>query len=241
MPAAPLEISGLCAGYGPIRIIEDVAFSVRAGERLAVLGRNGMGKTTLLATLMGLTTRHAGAVRIDGRDVGALRASARAGLGIGYVPQTRDIFPSLTVEENLRAGLKGRPAAAIEEAYAMFPRLRERRRNYGLQLSGGEQQMLSMARTLLGKPSLLLLDEPLEGLAPVICDELMAALVRLAQTGTMTIVLVEQQIERALDFADAVVVMERGRVSWSGLPEVLRADRALGERLVGVGALGGAA
>jgi branched-chain amino acid transport system ATP-binding protein len=241
MPAAPLEISGLCAGYGPIRIIEDVAFSVRAGERLAVLGRNGMGKTTLLATLMGLTTRHGGAVRIDGRDVGALRASARAGLGIGYVPQTRDIFPSLTVEENLRAGLKGRPAAAIEEAYAMFPRLRERRRNYGLQLSGGEQQMLSMARTLLGKPSLLLLDEPLEGLAPVICDELMAALVRLAQTGTMTIVLVEQQIERALDFADAVVVMERGRVSWSGLPEVLRADRALGERLVGVGALGGAA
>ncbi|MGP8120506.1 MAG: ABC transporter ATP-binding protein [Xanthobacteraceae bacterium] len=240
MPAAPLEIKGLSAGYGPIRIIEDVLLSVRAGERLAVLGRNGMGKTTLLATLMGLTTRHAGEIRIDGLDVGNWRTSARAELGIGYVPQTRDIFASLTVEENLRTGLKGRPAAAIAEAYEMFPRLRERRHNYGQQLSGGEQQMLSMARTLLGRPSILLLDEPLEGLAPVICDELMATLIRLAETGEMTIILVEQQIERALDFADAVVVMERGRVSWSGAPEVLRTDRALGERLVGVGALGGA-
>ena len=137
MPAASIEINQLCAGYGPTRIIEDISFAVKAGDRLAVLGRNGMGKTTLLATLMGLTTRHGGAVAIGGEDVTAKRTSARAGLGIGYVPQTRDIFASLTVEENLRTGLKGRPPAALDEAYEMFPRLRERRRNYGKQLSGG--------------------------------------------------------------------------------------------------------
>jgi branched-chain amino acid transport system ATP-binding protein len=235
MSAAPLEIQNLSAGYGPTRIIEGISFSVKAGDRLAVLGRNGMGKTTLLATLMGLTTRHGGEVRIGDQDVTAKRTSARADLGIGYVPQTRDIFASLTVEENLRTGLKGRPASALDEAYAMFPRLRERRGNYGKQLSGGEQQMLSMARTLLGKPSILLLDEPLEGLAPVICDELMALLAKLAATNEVTIILVEQQIERALDFASSVMVMERGRTSWSGAPDVLTADRALVDRLVGVG------
>jgi branched-chain amino acid transport system ATP-binding protein len=235
MPAAPLEIKGLCAGYGAVRIIEDISFGVRAGDRLAVLGRNGMGKTTLLATLMGLSTRHAGQIRIGDQEVSQRRASARAGLGLGYVPQTRDIFASLTVEENLRTGLKGRPASALTEAYEMFPRLRERRRNYGMQLSGGEQQMLSMARTLLGKPQVLLLDEPLEGLAPVICDELMALLTRLAASGEVTIILVEQQIERALNFANRVMVMERGRLSWSGAPDVLIADRPLVDRLVGVG------
>jgi branched-chain amino acid transport system ATP-binding protein len=235
MPAAPLDIQNLSAGYGPTRIIEGISFSVKAGDRLAVLGRNGMGKTTLLATLMGLTTRHGGEIRIGDQDVTAKRTSVRADLGIGYVPQTRDIFASLTVEENLRTGLKGRPASALDEAYAMFPRLRERRGNYGKQLSGGEQQMLSMARTLLGKPSILLLDEPLEGLAPVICDELMALLAKLAATNEVTIILVEQQIERALDFASSVMVMERGRTSWSGTPDVLTADRALVDRLVGVG------
>ncbi|MGM4923802.1 ABC transporter ATP-binding protein [Tardiphaga sp. 804_B3_N1_9] len=235
MPAAPLDIQNLSAGYGPTRIIEGISFSVKAGDRLAVLGRNGMGKTTLLATLMGLTTRHGGEIRIGDQDVTAKRTSARADLGIGYVPQTRDIFASLTVEENLRTGLKGRSTSALDEAYAMFPRLRERRGNYGKQLSGGEQQMLSMARTLLGKPSILLLDEPLEGLAPVICDELMALLAKLAATSEVTIILVEQQIERALDFASSVMVMERGRNSWSGTPDVLTADRALVDRLVGVG------
>jgi branched-chain amino acid transport system ATP-binding protein len=240
MPAATpelalLEVNGLCAGYGPIRIIEDISFTVRAGDRLAVLGRNGMGKTTLLATLMGLSTRHAGQIKLGDQDVSRRRTSARADLGIGYVPQTRDIFPSLTVEENLRSGLKGRPSSALAEAYEMFPRLRERRRNYGMQLSGGEQQMLSMARTLLGKPRVLLLDEPLEGLAPVICDELMALLLGLAASSEVTIVLVEQQIERALDFANRVMVMERGRLSWSGAPDVLIADRPLVDRLIGVG------
>ncbi|MEH2482645.1 branched-chain amino acid transport system ATP-binding protein [Nitrobacteraceae bacterium AZCC 2146] len=235
MPAAQLEIQNLSAGYGPTRIIEDISLTVRAGDRLAVLGRNGMGKTTLLATLMGLSTRHGGQIRIGDQDVTGKRTSARADFGIGYVPQTRDIFPSLTVEENLRTGLKGRPASALDEAYVMFPRLRERRRNYGMQLSGGEQQMLSMARTLLGKPQVLLLDEPLEGLAPVICDELMVLLGKLAATKEVTIILVEQQIERALDFADSVMVMERGRTSWTGKPHALISDRALVDRLVGVG------
>jgi len=235
MPAAQLDIEKLSAGYGPTRIIEDISFTVKAGDRLAVLGRNGMGKTTLLATLMGLSTRHGGQIRIGDQDVSTRRTSARADLGIGYVPQTRDIFRSLTVEENLRTGLKGRPVSALAEAYEMFPRLRERRGNYGMQLSGGEQQMLSMARTLLGKPSILLLDEPLEGLAPVICDELMALLGKLAATKEVTIILVEQQIERALDFADSVMVLERGRTSWSGAPGTLTADRALVDRLVGVG------
>ena len=235
MPAAQLDVEGLSAGYGATRVIEDISFTVRAGDRLAVLGRNGMGKTTLLATLMGLSTRHAGRIKIGDHDVSSRRASFRADLGFGYVPQTRDIFPSLSVEENLRTGVKGRPLSAIAEAYEIFPRLWERRRNFGTQLSGGEQQMLSMARTLLGKPSILLLDEPLEGLAPVICDELMATLVTLTAANEVTVILVEQQIERALDFANGVMIMERGRQSWRGPPADLRSDRALVDRLIGVG------
>lgn len=235
MPAARLEVAGLSAGYGPTQIVQNITFDVPAGGRLAILGRNGVGKTTLLATLMGLSTRHAGSVRIGDVDLTRRRTSARALAGVGYVPQSRDVFASLTVEENLATGLKGRSRAALGEAYEMFPRLGERRRHLGGQLSGGEQQMLSMARTMLGQPSLLLLDEPLEGLAPVICDELMSMITRLAGSGDVTVVLVEQQIERALDFADRVLVLERGREVWSGAPDALRADRALIERLLGVG------
>ncbi len=225
----------LSAGYGPTRIITDISFDVPAGDRLAILGRNGMGKTTLLATLMGLSTRHAGKIKIDGTDIAEIRTSSRSRRGVGYVPQTRGIFRSLTVEENLSAGLKDRSRDALAEAYEMFPRLGERRRHLGMQLSGGEQQMLAMARTLLGKPSLLLLDEPLEGLAPVICDELMAMISHLAASGEVTIVLVEQQIERALDFANRVLVLERGREAWLGPPEELRSNRTLVDRLLGVG------
>lgn len=235
MPAARLEVTGLSAGYGPTQIVTDVTFDVPAGGRLAVLGRNGVGKTTLLATLMGLTTRHHGRIVADGHDISSLPTSARALRGIGYVPQTRDIFPSLTVEENLSTGLKSRDRTALTKMYDMFPRLAERRRHYGTQLSGGEQQMLSMARTLVGQPSILLLDEPLEGLAPVICDQLMDAISKLATSGDMTIVLVEQQIERALDFADRVMVVERGRISWEGSSGELKSDRALVNRLLGVG------
>ncbi len=235
MPASQLEVEGLSSGYGPVRIIEDISFTVPAGERLAVLGRNGMGKTTLLATIMGLCRHHGGEIKLGDEMITRHRTTARARLGLGYVPQTRDIFRSLTVEENLRAGLKGRPHSALEEAYEQFPRLKERRRNLGQQMSGGEQQMLAMARTLLGQPSVLLLDEPLEGLAPVICDEIMERLTLLAASSGITIILVEQQIDRALDFASHVLVLERGRESWSGPPSALRSDRALVDRLIGVG------
>jgi branched-chain amino acid transport system ATP-binding protein len=235
MPVARLDVENLSAGFGPTQVIADISFCVPAGDRLAILGRNGMGKTTLLATLMGLSTRHRGQIKIDGNDLAELRTSSRSLLGVGYVPQTRGIFRSLTVEENLSTGLKGRSRSALAEAYQMFPRLGERRRHLGLQLSGGEQQMLSMARTLLGKPSILLLDEPLEGLAPVICDELMRMISRLAGSGEVTVILVEQQIERALDFADRVLILERGRQAWQGPSTELRSDRALVDRLLGVG------
>lgn len=235
MPAARLEVQRLSAGYGPTQIVSEMSFDVPAGGRLAILGRNGVGKTTLLATLMGLTTRHHGHILTDGRDISGLRTSARALCGMGYVPQTRDIFRSLTVEENLSTGLKARERSALAGMYDMFPRLAERRRHFGMQLSGGEQQMLAMARTLLGKPSILLLDEPLEGLAPVICDQLMETISTLATSGNMTIVLVEQQIERALNFADRVMVVERGRSVWEGESAELKSDRPLVNRLLGVG------
>lgn len=237
MPAASLDVHGLSAGYGPTIVLEDISFSVPAGSRLSILGRNGMGKTTLLASLMGMTKRYGGAIKVDGSDVSGLRSSERALKGIGLVPQTRDVFRSLTVEENLLVGIKDRPRSVIQEAYDMFPRLYERRRNLGWQLSGGEQQMLSTARTILGRPSVLLLDEPLEGLAPVICDELMAAFTRLAGRGEMTILLVEQRVESALDFADSVLILERGRIAWHGTSEELRSDQGLVERYIGVGSL----
>jgi len=237
MPAASLEVRDLSAGYGPTIVLEEVSFSVPAGARLSILGRNGMGKTTLLSTLMGMNRRYGGAIMVDGRDLSSLRSSERARSGLGLVPQTRDIFRSLTVEENLIVGLKDRPRSALQEAYDMFPRLHERRNNLGWQLSGGEQQMLSTARTILGKPSVLLLDEPLEGLAPVICEELMAAFTRLASSGEMTILLVEQRLDSALDFAEFVLILERGRVAWQGTSEALRADHGLIERYIGVGSL----
>lgn len=228
-PAA-LEIAGLIAGYGQTRILEGVGLTVPAGGRLALLGRNGVGKTTLMATLVGQTTRHAGTIQLDGRDITGLDSARRAAAGLGYVPQTRDVFRMLTVEENLITGLKGGPRDRIETAYALFPRLKERRRNGAGNLSGGEQQMLSVARALLGEPTVLLLDEPLEGLAPVICDQLMEALSGLS----MTVILVEQQIDRALEFCRDLVILDRGRVVHSGPAASARDDHALLERHLGV-------
>jgi branched-chain amino acid transport system ATP-binding protein len=237
MTAAPLEVVGLTAGYGETRILDDISFTVPPGGRLAVLGRNGVGKTTLLATLVGLTRLYSGGIFLGSHNLARLKTSARALRGLGYVPQTRDVFQSLTVEENLFVGLKGLPRTAAEEAYRLFPRLKERQANVASQLSGGEQQMLSTARAILGRPSVLLMDEPLEGLAPVICDELMSALTKLASQGTMTILLVEQQIERALDFADKVLILERGRNVWCGMSSSLRLDQAVIERHLGVSPL----
>ncbi len=237
MPAASLEVENLSAGYGPTRVLENISFSVPAGQRLAVLGRNGMGKTTLLASLAGQTKRYDGCIRLGGADISTAPGAPRAIQGLGYVPQARCIFPTLTVEENLAVGLKGRPKTAIDEAYQMFPRLKERRRNLGSQLSGGEQQMLTTARSILGRPTVLLLDEPLEGLAPVICEELIGAFTDLANTGEMTILLVEQRIQSALDFAEQVIILERGRIAWCGTPQALTKDQDTVERLLGVGGL----
>jgi branched-chain amino acid transport system ATP-binding protein len=237
MPAASLEVRDLSAGYGPTVILEKVSFSVPAGSRLAVLGRNGMGKTTLFSTLMGMNRRYGGQILVDGVDIANLKSAERARHGVGLVPQTRDVFRSLTVEENLRVGIKDRHPSVIQEAYDMFPRLYERRRNLGWQLSGGEQQMLSTARTILGRPSVLLLDEPLEGLAPVICEELMSSFTLLAASGEMTILLIEQRLESALDFAQSSLLLERGRIAWHGSTAELRSDHALVERYIGVGGL----
>ena len=231
---ALLHIDNLTAGYGAIQVLHGVNLSLVSGGRLALIGRNGVGKTTLLKAVMGLADVKSGQVRLDGQDITKWSARERAHAGIGYVPQTRDIFPSLTVEENLLAGLKGRPRSALDEAYALFPRLAERRQNGGQQLSGGEQQMLSVARTLLGKPRLLLLDEPLEGLAPIICIELMRAFEHLAQDTGVAVLLVEQKVDDALRFAPRAVVLERGEVVHESESAALIQRKDLLERYVGV-------
>jgi branched-chain amino acid transport system ATP-binding protein len=229
-----LHIENLTAGYGAIQVLHGVNLSLSAGGRLALIGRNGVGKTTLLKAVMGLADMKGGQVKLDGIDISKWSARERAHAGIGYVPQTRDIFPSLTVEENLLAGLKGRPRSSLAEAYALFPRLAERRNNGGQQLSGGEQQMLSVARTLLGKPRLLLLDEPLEGLAPIICIELMRAFEHLAQETGVAVLLVEQKVDDALKFAPLAMVLERGEVVHESDSAALCLRKDLLERFVGV-------
>lgn len=238
MAAALTEITleNVGAGYGGTQVVEDISFTARRGRRLGLLGRNGAGKTTVLATMMGQTNQLAGAVLADGRDISRLPAWRRARLGLGLVPQTRDIFPSLSVEENLLAGLRGGPRRRLDQAWALFPRLRERRGNLGNQLSGGEQQMLSVARALMGAPSILLLDEPLEGLAPLIAEELMAAIGRLAEETGIGCVLVEQHVDLVLDFADDALVLERGRIAYAGSCENLRAQPAVLERAIGLSA-----
>ena len=234
MAAPLLELHDVVAGYGPITVLNGLSFSVAPKEKLAIIGRNGVGKTTTLAAVMGLAELHGGRIVFDGEDLAGLAPHQRAARGLGLVPQTRDIFPSLTVEENLVAGLKRRPRRAIDEAYALFPRLAERRRNGGAQLSGGEQQMLSVARTLLGAPRLLLLDEPLEGLAPLIRQELLAAFARMSREHGITVVIVEQQVQEALGYAGRALVLERGAVAHESNAQALREDSATLERLVGV-------
>lgn len=228
-----LDLKAVRAGYAGTTVLTDITLSVPKGQRLAIIGRNGVGKTTLMKTVMGLTRMHAGSVHHAGQDVSALPPHKRAATGLGLVPQTRDIFPSLSVEENLIAGLRG--DARVEDAYALFPRLKERRTNRGGQLSGGEQQMLSIARTLMGRPSLLMLDEPLEGLAPVICDMLMETFEALASDGRHTVLLVEQHAELAIKFADRVVILDAGEVVHDGPAAALRDDPAILDRHVGVG------
>ena len=231
---ALLELIDVYAGYGPVTVLNGLNLQLQAGERLAVIGRNGVGKTTALRAIMGLATLSRGRIALDGQDLHGLAPHQRAQRGLGYVPQTRDIFASLSVEENLIAGLKARPRSALAEAYALFPRLAERRHNLGAKLSGGEQQMLAVARALLGQPRLLLLDEPLEGLAPLIRQELLAAFTRLGRQGDTTVIIVEQQVREALGYADRAVILDHGAVAHAAPADVLRDDAATLERFVGL-------
>ena len=228
-----LAVDGLSAGYGRAVVLSDVAFRLGEGEALAVLGRNGVGKTTLIDTVVGVTRRFAGSITIGGREVGALAPEARAGLGIGWVPQERNIFRSLTVEENMTAVAQpGRWTVA--KVYEMFPRLKERRNNFGNQLSGGEQQMLAIGRALTLNPKVLLLDEPTEGLAPIIVEELLKAIGTITRAGGICSIIVEQNAQKILGLADRVVILERGTIVHDAASAALKADPAALERFLGV-------
>ena len=217
-----LSLENLSAGYREARVLSNITLRLEEGKSLALLGRNGAGKTTLLDTIVGTTTYHAGAIRLAGHEIARLRPEQRAALGIGWVPQERNIFRSLTVEENLTATARSGPFT-LERAYGMFPRLKERRRNLGNQLSGGEQQMLAVARALMLNPKLLLLDEPLEGLAPIIVDELLAAMRRIVTDEGLSAIIVEQKARKILPLTDEAIVLERGTVVYHDASERLLA------------------
>ncbi len=234
MTAPLLELHDVVAGYGPITVLNGLSLTVAPQERLAIIGRNGVGKTTTLSAVMGLAQLTRGRIVFDGEDLAGLAPHQRAQRGLGLVPQTRDIFPTLTVEENLFAGMKRRPRSALDEAYALFPRLAERRRNGGGQLSGGEQQMLSVARSLLGQPRLLLLDEPLEGLAPLIRQDLLRAFKQMSTDLGITVVIVEQQIQEALSYAQRALILDHGTVAHEAPADRLREDTASLERYIGM-------
>jgi branched-chain amino acid transport system ATP-binding protein len=228
-----LRIEHLRAGYGEAVVLPDLSLDLAPGEILAVLGRNGTGKTTLLGAIVGVVRRFSGTIALGGRDVTALRSDQRARAGMGWVPQERNIFKSLTVEENMSA--VAQPGDwTIERVYALFPRLRERRGNFGGQLSGGEQQMLAIGRALVLNPSVLLLDEPTEGLAPIIVDELLAALSTLARSGGMAMLLVEQNARKILKLADRAIILDRGSIAHQADAATLANDAATLERLLGV-------
>jgi branched-chain amino acid transport system ATP-binding protein len=228
-----LVLSGVSAGYGDTIVLEGIALDLPPGGSLALLGRNGVGKTTLLATIMGQTRLRTGSIRFAGREIAALRPFRRARLGIGLVPQEREIFPSLTVAENLLVAVRPGPWS-LDRVYDFFPSLAERRRHRGNQLSGGEQQMLAIGRALMGNPSLLLMDEPLEGLAPVIVDALLAGLDRLRQTDDLALLLVEQHARLALALTRQAIVLDRGVVVFSGPSSELLAAPDRLEALISV-------
>lgn len=228
-----LELQGVSAGYGEAVVLEATTFSLRAGESLALLGRNGVGKTTLLMTLMGLTTLHGGALRWCGQDLAGMPVHRRAASGLGWVPQERGMFPSLTVEEHLTSVLRPGPWN-VERVYALFPSLAKRRSHWGNRLSGGEQQMLAIGRALVLNPRLLLLDEPMEGLAPIVVQELKRVIRQLTIESGMAIILVEQHARIALSLTQNTLVLDRGRIAHRSSSVELLNDPELLHRLVSV-------
>ena len=228
-----LHIESLSAGYGEAVILHDVSLSLAQGESLALLGRNGTGKTTLMNTIAGATRQHAGCISLNGVALHAMPSHARAAAGVGWVPQERDIFKSLTVLENLTA--VARPGAwTPARVFEMFPRLAERQRNMGNQLSGGEQQMLAVGRALVLNPKLLLLDEPLEGLAPIIVQELLRAIARITRDEGLSAIIVEQHPQAILAISHQAVVLDQGRVIHTGPADELLSQSALLDRLLGI-------
>ena len=228
-----LVLTNVRAGYGETVVIDNVSLSLAPGATLALLGRNGVGKTTLFSTIMGHTTMHGGSIRFNGEEISKLPPYRRALMGLALVPQEREIFKSLTVEENLvvaeRAG-----RWSLQRVYEFFPSLAGRRKNRGDQLSGGEQQMLAIGRALMGNPAFILMDEPMEGLAPVIVDAVLDGLERLKKEGDTALLLVEQHARLALDFAEDTIVLDRGRVVFSGPSRELAAEPEKMAALLGV-------
>jgi branched-chain amino acid transport system ATP-binding protein len=234
MAEALLEVQGLTCGHGEAVVLTDVSFVLEAGRSLALLGRNGTGKTTLIDTLVGVTRRHAGRIALAGREIQSLPAFERAAAGIGWVPQERNIFKSLTVEENLTAVARPGPWTPAR-VFDMFPRLAERKRNLGTQLSGGEQQMLAFGRALALNPRLLLLDEPLEGLAPIIVEELLRAIRRVAREEGLSSIVVEQHPHMVLGVTDDAIVLDRGGIALRASSEDLLNDPTPLDAWLGVG------
>ena len=228
-----LKVENLRAGYGEAVVLQDVSLSLDEGQTLALLGRNGTGKTTLINTLAGATRQHGGSITLGGLALHKLPSHERAGAGIGWVPQERNIFKSLTVHENLTA--VARPGKWNPDGvYKMFPRLAERKTNLGTQLSGGEQQMLAVGRALVLNPKLLLLDEPLEGLAPIIVEELLRAIARITREEGLSAIIVEQHPQAILAISHRAVVLDHGTVVHSGSADDLRDQPELLDRLLGV-------
>jgi branched-chain amino acid transport system ATP-binding protein len=228
-----LNVERLRAGYGEAVVLTDVSFRIAEGEALALLGRNGMGKTTLINSIVGVTRHIGGRIFLEGVDITRMRPDQRAYAGIGWAPQERNIFRSLTVEENMTAVARPGPWT-LAKVYALFPRLCERRRNLGNQLSGGEQQMLAVARALILNPRIILLDEPLEGLAPIIIEELLTALRKVIREEGLSAILVEQNAQKILTVADSAVILERGRIVHQSDSASLKVNSALLDSYVGV-------
>jgi len=228
-----LVIDRLCAGYGEAVVLAEISLTLGEGQSLALLGRNGMGKTTLINSIVGVTRYRGGSIGLAGRDITRLPPEGRARAGVGWVPQERNIFRSLTVHENLTAVALPGPWAPAR-VYEMFPRLAERKSNLGNQLSGGEQQMLAVGRALVLNPKIVLLDEPLEGLAPIIVEELLAALERIIRREGMSAIVVEQNPQKVLPVTDRAIILERGAVVHEGASAALRENRDILETYLGV-------